>query len=73
MAVSDDAAAYVRVVRALYGLSKVKRDEAGNYHVKAYRPQYLVMVGSPEKRPGLVSFVSRLYKVSVLCVFNEGR
>lgn len=46
---------YLRALSAMMSLQSLRSD-----HVKTFRPQFLVLAGSPARRQGLVKFVSML-------------
>jgi len=54
---AGEARRYLRTLKGMEELQSLTRE-----HVKTYRPQFLVMCGKPEERPGLVRFVSLLSK-----------
>ncbi|VDP03542.1 unnamed protein product [Soboliphyme baturini] len=49
-------------------LQKILKLQNMPHHVKTYRPQFLVLTGSPVRRPALVDFVSNITKDSCLMI-----
>ena len=51
---SKQALKYNRALQLILELGKLQ------YHVKNFRPQFLVLTGSPSSRPRLTSFISQV-------------
>lgn len=66
---ASEAQRYLRAVKAMGELSRVKVDAQGDTHVKAYRPQYLMLAkDSAQACKGLISLVSKFFKARVCAV-----
>lgn len=52
-------------------LGLIHEVSGGSYHVKNFRPQFLVLTGAPSSRPTLVNFVTDVSNMGITCCWKR--